>query len=265
MRFTTLRNLLLSMIVLGIAGSVVGVGTFASFNATVTSAGNTFSTASITFSDTPNGGSACTSTAGGTTSCTTAVGSLAGMVPGDSKFGTVVLNNGGTVAVSLAMSVADASPNALTTTSIGSASSSPTSAGLGMVLLECTNSGGTDEGCLSTDGSGKVKVLYGSCTGSVTTISTALPITTSTFSTTSLTDNGIKVNGTECWGGNTGAGISTAVSNLSLSSSLATSGNVSLAVLIYLPSSVSSSTLQNLSGNSLTYTWVATQLAGSSH
>ncbi len=102
-------------------------------------------------------------------------------------------------------------------------------------------------------------MLYGSCTGSVTTISTALPIATSTFSTSGVTDNGINVGGTKCWGGNTSSAIN-GLSGISLSSSLATSANLSLAVLVYLPPSVSSSSFQGQSGNSLTYTWTATQL-----
>jgi predicted ribosomally synthesized peptide with SipW-like signal peptide len=263
---------MLSMLVLGVAGSVVGVGTFATFNASTTSTGNTFSSANITFADVLNGGGSgntCTSTSGAAASgsgCSVALGTLSTMVPGDSKFGTVVLTNSNTsnVAVSVALSVTDSANNALTNTGIGTAGATATSAGLGLLVFECQNSASVDENCTTTDPSGKVKVLYGSCSGSPATISTALPIATTTFSITSLTDNGIKVGSTECYGGNTTTGLA-AASNLSLSSSLAVNTNLSLFQLVYFPPSTSSSTLQNLSGNSLTYTWTASSLAGTAH
>ncbi|HLG70855.1 MAG TPA: SipW-dependent-type signal peptide-containing protein [Chloroflexota bacterium] len=269
-RLQTVRNLMLSMLVLGIASSVVGVGTFATFNASTTSTNNTFSSATISFQDVLNAGGAgntCSSTAGAAATgsgCTVALGSLSTMVPGDSKFGRVVLTNNSNVAVSVALSVTDSASNALTTTSIGTAGTSPTSAGLGLIVLQCQTSGGADESCGATDASGKVKILYGSCTGNPATISVALPLATTSFSTASLTDNGIKVNTTECYGGNTGSGLAS-ISNASLSSSLAVSGTLSLAHLIYLPPSVSSASMQNLSGNSLTYTWTASSLAGTSN
>jgi predicted ribosomally synthesized peptide with SipW-like signal peptide len=273
MRFSTLRNLMLSMLVLGVAGSVAGVGTFATFNATTTSTGNTFSSANVTFRDILNGNGAnvCTSTSGGTAAgagCTTALGTAATMVPGDTKYGTVVLTNQGNVSVSAGLTVTDSASNVLTSTAIGTAGTSPVSAGLGLFILECTTSGGTDEDCTATDATGKFKVIYGSCTGAVTTLTPngGLPVTSSTYNTTGLLDNGLNVktgasSNTECWGGNTATALN-ALTSISLVNPLATSANLSLAMVIYFPPSTSTASYQNLSANSLTYNWIATQLPG---
>lgn len=285
MRFAAIRNLLLSLVVLGAAGAIIGAGTgtFALFNAVTTSTGNTFSSANITFADVmnfngANAGTTCTSTSGATasgTGCTTALGSLATMVPGDSKVGTVRFTNSGNVTVSVAMAVSDAVSNVLTSTAIGTAATSPSSAGLGLLIFQCTTSGGVDQNCKATDTTGKLLPVYYSTCNSGSAISLAspgagLPVSTSTFNTTSLTDNGIKVVGSStvtCYGGNTTtafASLNGTSNSITLASTLAPSGNLSLAVLVYFPPSTSSASFQNLSGNSVTYTWTATQIAGTS-
>src|SRR5581483_8094502 len=92
------------------------------------------------FSNTTAGGT-CTSTAGATaTGNCTQMGTLASMVPGDSKTVTTVLTNGGNVGVKVDLAVADTagSPTTLTTTGIGAAKTSSTGTyGLGLVIFEC--------------------------------------------------------------------------------------------------------------------------------
>jgi len=68
-RLSRSRKLLLLLLVIGAVGAI-GVGTFASFNATTSNGGNTFQTGTIFLSNTVNTGSACFSygtLSGGTT------------------------------------------------------------------------------------------------------------------------------------------------------------------------------------------------------
>src|SRR5579862_5883397 len=115
MRSKTLRNLMLSMLVLGVTGSVVGVGTFATFNATVTSTGNTFSTGNFSFAMTETGGT-CTDVAGATVTGTCAgvltnlnAGPISNMVPGDSwlSYSTLTNNAASTGAVTVTLALSD--------------------------------------------------------------------------------------------------------------------------------------------------------------
>src|SRR5438874_7697143 len=86
---STMKKLLLSVLVVGAATSIVSVGTFATFTAETTNSGNTFATGTLVLSDKVGTGTACLSTAGGatdtnanTTTCDTAF-ALATKKPGD--------------------------------------------------------------------------------------------------------------------------------------------------------------------------------------
>src|SRR5438477_1564244 len=86
---STMKKLLLSVLVVGAATSIVSVGTFATFTAETTNSGNTFATGTLVLSDKVGAGTACLSTAGSTTdtnangSCTAAF-NLTTKKPGDS-------------------------------------------------------------------------------------------------------------------------------------------------------------------------------------
>jgi len=283
---------MLTMLVLGAAGSVVGVGTFATFNASVTSTGNTFSTGTISFSSTSAGSTTCTSTNGATASgsgCSTALGTLASMVPGDSKFLTTTLtnSNSSTVPVTVNMAVTDASSGGTTALDNKGINAAATSSagpmGLGLAIFECQDTNGADIAC-SSSSMQKLKVLYGSCAGGVTTVSRsgAAAFATTDVSSASVTDNGLKLLGTstECYGGDTGSGSNSGVANqngtTSISivgsatplTSLAANSAYNLLMLAYLPVP-SDDTVINIAGTNaspnLTFTWTASSLAGTSH
>ena len=281
MKLNTLRNVMLSMLVLGVAGSVVGMGsgTFAVFNATTTSTGNTFSTASITFSNTTAGGT-CTSTAGGATvpaNCTSTV-TRSTMVAGDSKLGTTTLTNGGNAGVTVSMAITDSGADSISTTGIGAAKSAAVSDALGLLIFECLGAGGVDVSC-----SGAVTSLYtvyGSCGSSgspaaFASVTQSGAFSASNITTSGVTDNGIKI-GTStdgvCYGGNTAAGISGLTVPIVASSSnptvagansLATTKTDNLAIIVYLPTTADNSA-QNKTATNYTLTYTATQLSGSS-
>ncbi len=284
---------MLSLLALGVAGAIVGGGTFASFSAITSSGSNTFSTAGINFQD-AIGVNLCTSTLGGTasgTGCSTAVGTFTSMIPGEQQFGTVKLTNqtSSTATVTVALGIADAGgSNGLTNTGSGAVGSASSTVGLGLLVFECTNSAGTvDEDCTTTDATGKLQLVYGSCGGTTSftpqhylgtppVLTNGLPVGTITFTTSGVTDNGVKVGSgaTSCYGGNGSTGLD----GLSSVSIVASSGTPtvagvnslgigktdSLTMLVYLPAT-SDSTKANITNSNLTYTWTASQLAGSAH
>lgn len=288
MRLNTLRNVMLSMLVLGVAGSVIGMGsgTFALFNAQTTSTNNTFSTASITFSNTDSGGT-CTSTAGATAtgSCTGATSyttKASNMVAGDSKTAFTVLTNGGNASETVNLGITDAGSDAITATGIGTKGATTAADALGLLIFECRDSSHNDVSC-----SGSVAELYtvyGSCgtTGAsnaatFATVTQAGAFTSAAVTTSNgLSDNGIKVGTASdgyCYAGNSGT---TALKGLSVpivaSSSNPTAGNTNplaatktddLAIIVYLPVTADNSA-QNLTATSLTLTWTASQIAGTS-
>jgi len=289
MKFKTVRNLMLSMLVIGVAGSIVGVGsgTFSLFNAVTTSESNTFTSASVTFSNTTNGGT-CTSTAGAAattaaacTASTSYTGQLATMVPGDSKTMTTTLTNGGNVSVTVTLGVAENSgSNSLTSNGIGTAGSTTAGTdGLGLLVFECRTSGHADVAC----GSGTVAelyVIYGSCgnsgsTSGNATVTQAGAFTSANVTSTGLNDNGVKV-GTStngyCYAGDTttalaGASIpivGTATPTVGNVAPMAAAATDNLAMIMYLPT-IANNNLQNISSSSLNLTWTASQIAGTSH
>ncbi|MCU1484451.1 MAG: hypothetical protein JWN67_1197 [Actinomycetia bacterium] len=107
---TTVRKLLLAVLLVSLAGSAFGAGTFATFNATTTNAGSAFSTGSLVLTNTKGGGSLCYSngtSANGVAGANTdtnantncdAVFTAGISKPGDAATQTVTINNAGSLA-----------------------------------------------------------------------------------------------------------------------------------------------------------------------
>lgn len=103
---TTVRKLLLAVLLVSLAGSAFGAGTFASFNATTTNAAGTFATGSIVLSNTVNSQTACLSTSTGTAAGNTDSNShgcdtlfnVTNAKPGDTSYVDLDLSNVGTIA-----------------------------------------------------------------------------------------------------------------------------------------------------------------------
>lgn len=97
------KKLLLSMVVLGLVGLVVGGGSFATFNAQTTNPSNTFSTGTLVLSNQRDSGTACLSTGGGFTdvnvNSTGCDDLIAGVIqkPGDSTSHTVTIKHVGSI------------------------------------------------------------------------------------------------------------------------------------------------------------------------
>jgi hypothetical protein len=69
---TTVRKLLLAVLLVSLAGSAFGAGTFATFNASTTNAGSTFATGTLVLSNKVNSATTCLSTGAGSTTDTNA-------------------------------------------------------------------------------------------------------------------------------------------------------------------------------------------------
>jgi hypothetical protein len=107
---STVRKLLLAVLLVSLAGSAFGAGTFASFSASVTNAASTFSTGSIVLTNNVNSGTDCYSTASGVTGATGAntdtnnnatCGSIVTAAtdkPGSTYSRTVAITNKGSIA-----------------------------------------------------------------------------------------------------------------------------------------------------------------------
>ena len=284
MKGKTLRNLMLTMLVLGVAGSVVGIGTYATFNATVTSTGNTFATGTFTFSMTEYGGT-CTDASGASSSGTCAAyltginAPFTGWVPGSSWLTYTTLNNASTSpsAVTATVAFSDSASNALTNNGVDSNSTTTQeAAGLGLVMFECQTNAGADVACNNASLQ-KLDVIYGNCGGGAGTVLTrglAGAIATTDVTQPSSTDNGIKVFGTECYGGDnatpvTNNGLNKLGSAVNIigtglpATTLAKNTSYNVLMLFYLPNTASNS-LAGLTGNSLTATFTANSVAGAS-
>jgi hypothetical protein len=99
---SNLGKVLATLLIIGVAGSTVSYGTFASFTAQTTNAGNTFSTGTLVLSNKKDSASACFSSAGGVDTNSRVCDVLftaANMAPGGSATTTtVVVRNEGTLA-----------------------------------------------------------------------------------------------------------------------------------------------------------------------
>lgn len=270
---SVIQKILLTMLAVGVAGSVVGAGTFATFNAVVTNSGNTFATGFISFKSVGTNGT-CESLTGGTasgTGCTTAFATLSSMKPGDTKYGHIVLTNEtGSLTVTPSLTISDTTPTALTTAANGIGGAGSSSAGtatqtapnLGVLIFQCTaTTGGADTDCAGTTAKTLIPV-YGTCASNPATTAAAIA---TTDIVPGATNNNVTVRSVSCVGGNTAtAAYPLTVSDLLPSSgTLAANGTDSLAVIVYLPTPASSSTLQNLTAT-LSFAFTATQQAGTS-
>ncbi len=98
------KKALVTLLVIG-ALATVGVGTYATFTAQTTNAGNSVSTGTLVLSNSANSGTACLSTGGGNTntnsngSCS-AFFTVATKGPGQSASGTLAIKNDGSLAAS---------------------------------------------------------------------------------------------------------------------------------------------------------------------
>ncbi len=271
MKFATLRNLMASMLVVGVAGSVIaaGSGTFALFNATTTNPNNVFSTNDLIFKNTPNGGSLCTAQAtvssGATPTCSTLV-TLSNMVPGDSKLGSLTLQNGSTVT----------SPNdgvTLSTSSVTTTSSSTldstafansATTGLGLLVFMCETSGSADRPCTG-NGSGTTTLVpvYGTC--SANPVTSGVDVATTDISGASSSGNTLTIGGATC----TGASVVTSAMNVagfdtinSVTGAIANGNSVHVAVVVYLPG-IAGDTVAGKS-STLSFNWTAQTVIGRS-
>jgi predicted ribosomally synthesized peptide with SipW-like signal peptide len=95
------KKLLLAIAGFGLAAAGTAGGTFASFNAETTNAGNTFATGTLTMTNTANSGTACFSGAGAGNAATAGCSSFlagANVAPGAARqTGTVTVKNDGTL------------------------------------------------------------------------------------------------------------------------------------------------------------------------
>ncbi|HEU0166568.1 MAG TPA: hypothetical protein VFS62_02245, partial [Chloroflexota bacterium] len=212
MKFTTARNIMASMLVLGAAGSVLAVsnGTFSLFNATTQSSSNTFTTDDLQLDVAScNEATASGQTAGQTAGGCDALMALPHMIPGDSKtFSYNLKNNSANAKFSLQLAVS--APSGATSTLLNTTAPNDSSSGggLGLLVLRCENSGGTPVSCAS--GVSQVKPLYASCPSS----NAAIAVSGGVFDKTQVsvastaTDDSISIGGTTCHAGNDGAAIS---------------------------------------------------------
>ncbi len=136
-----------SFLVAAVSAALIGAGagyalhrtTAAFFEEQTVNPSNVFSSAQIQFTNTPNGGTACTAGPGTTNNPNTACGTLVTLtneVPGDSKLGKIELSiptapsGNGEAPVTVWLNVAATTSSALDTTSV-------TSGGLGLLLFTC--------------------------------------------------------------------------------------------------------------------------------
>jgi hypothetical protein len=288
---------MLSMLVVGVAGSIVGVGsgTLSLFTAVTTSTGNTFTSAQISLSSTNNGGT-CTSTAGATATgtCTAMPASFTALVPGSMRtFFSTLTNvnstNGGAFTVNLVITDTAGTHDNVVTYGIGTAGSTTTGTqGYGLLIFECRTAAHADTSC-SGGSVGELYTVYGSCgsSGSPSTFATVTQsgaFSSSNVASNGLNDNGVKIGtGTNgyCYGGNTGgsgsgiagsAGTGPTIPIIASSgspvvgngsNSLAVAATDNLAMVLYLPYTADN-TVQNKTNPNLTFTWTATQVPGTS-
>jgi hypothetical protein len=96
------RKILVTSAVLLVLAAGLGFGSFATFNAQTNNAGNAFAYGTIVLSNTKQGGTACLSTAGGTTDTNVNTGcdqliNVTAAKPGDSATANVTLRNVGSL------------------------------------------------------------------------------------------------------------------------------------------------------------------------
>jgi hypothetical protein len=153
---TTVRKLLLAVLLVSLAGSAFGAGTFATFNASTTNAGSTFASGTLVLSDKVNNGTAClssgttaTNNVNTDTNANTTCGAaftLATKKPGDVSTVTMQIQNVGTVDANTGMVISGngACADADTAEAYHGTGSM---CGTVQTYVQQTNSGGTATAC----------------------------------------------------------------------------------------------------------------------
>lgn len=272
MRFKTLRNLMASMLVLGVAGSVIGVGsgTFAQFNAVTTNTGNTFASSDIKFVNTNGAGTACTgqsSVTNGVASGCGVIATLGSLIPGDSKLGlfTLVNNSSTEPALSIKLAVAaELNHSSLLDTNTPTSGTSGSTGGLALLVFRCTAAGGTTaQACTGVANTNLVPVI-GTCTGTPSiTATTGLTKAAIGGASTSAATVTVGDAFTVCTGGPI-ITSSTSIGGLDTVNGVANVLGVghtdNLGALVYLPGT-SGNAMAALS-DIVDFTWTATQIPG---
>ncbi|GEM_PF-2141140 len=274
-RLDSLRNLMISLLLLGTAGTVIALSTFAQFNAVTTNGGNTFSTGLIEFTNVPNGGTVCTADSNGTSPATcNALISLSNMIAGDSAVGTLTVTNttNSNGPVQLALSISSSSSN-----SIAANAPSGSSAGLGLLLFRCIGAGNFDQPSPCNTNAGQLYPLYGTCTGTPTMGSSGFG--SSQVASADTADANIVVGGVACTPGNSATALNS-VSSVSITGfdaipqpgstgtpalGIAQGHSDDYAAVMYLPGQAGNN--QSSAGTNtttLTFAWTATGV-GSAH
>ncbi|HLG70854.1 MAG TPA: hypothetical protein VK009_10560 [Chloroflexota bacterium] len=288
MKFTTLRNLMASMLVVGVAGSVIAVGngTFALFNATTQNTSNTFTTDDLTLND--NG---CTNKASTNAAATcTSLLTLANMIPGDAKVGKFYIKNASSkAAFSLTLTVTDAASGTQTVSTVApNRASGSGGGGLGLFLFSCRNSSSAPVDC-TTGSPTKIVSIYATSGSNTCTAGTSITLAGSTFDSTAVTvsptDESISINGVNCKPGNDATAIAslsnvaingpdTVTSNGTTNNNVfdffgtSTSGNYGIdqyGIIINLPGDAGNAFAggsSNSNSANLTLAWKATQVVG---
>lgn len=139
----TLKRILLSLVVIGLASTFSVGGTFAILKAEETNTGSTISTGTLTFSNTV-GASTCTSNGGTSnvnTSCSTLYSTPTLLYPGSSQSSTVTITNTGSIDIG---SLAVYMPSCTHQASPGAG----TNAGGGDPCADITDGSGNPDGAL---------------------------------------------------------------------------------------------------------------------
>jgi hypothetical protein len=272
MKFTTLRNLMASMLVVGVAGSVIAVGngTFALFNATTNNTSNTFTTDDLKLSQ---NGCVNLASANSPQACGTLI-TLSNMIPGDSRLSRFYVENTSNAAKFTLKLAVDATAGTSTIDS-----TAPSAGGLGLFIFRCLNGSSAPTACTGSVTS--VLPLYatnpggGSCNAAITLTGGPAAFGTSFITVTqSQSDDSLTIGGgsTKCQPGNE----STAIGSLNSASALTINGpdtgNVyapvgaggtrdQLALIVSLPVPAGN-TLANKTATNLTMAFTATQVVG---
>lgn len=269
---------MLSLLVLGVAGSVVSLGTFAQFNAVTTNPNNTFSTGFVEVTNTVNSGTGCNSFSGGggasnsPQTCSTFL-TLSNMIAGDSKVGTLTIQNSSTSngPVQLALSLSSSTSNTIVSNTPNATSSS----GAALLLFRCVGTGNYNQPASCNTSSGKLFPLYGTCTGTPTMGASGFG--SSQVASANSADANIVIGGVTCTPTATALNAVTGISingpdsvpspgstgTPALGMNAGTSEN--MAGVVYLPGTAGNTQSSNGTNTAtLTFNWTATGI-GSAH
>lgn len=269
MRTSMFTKFMLTMLVIGAAGTLLSAGTFASFNAVTTNTAS-FATGAVSFTNNSNGAT-CTSVAGATATpaCGTLGTAVTSMGPGDSLTGFVTLKNDGaastpsTLPITVGLTVADS----VGASALHAAFSSGATSGLGVLIFRCLN-GAAEVACNTASTTLTLQPIYpasNACGGTNPTVNSGTG-----FSKTYVVanaDNTMKIGGgtgvfQNCTGGTStftnfaigGPDTTPAGAGLNVNST------DNLAIVAYLPATAGNTT-QAQAADTYTFTWTASDAA----